>query len=102
MRAKLLGAALAALLIPAAMMVSWAGELPKQGKSAAPVASASAQDTPSWTGFHLDAAVGNRFTRPEFDAISGGRTLDKQNVLCTGGMGYYLQLSNTVLGVMAD
>jgi len=102
MRAKLLGAALAALLIPAAMMVSWAGELPKQGKIAAPVASASAQDNPSWTGFHLDGSVGYGFTRTEFEAISGGGTLDKQNVLVSAGMGYDLQLSNIVLGVMAD
>ncbi len=103
MRAKLLGAALAALLIPAAMMVSWAGELPSKGKIAAPMTSAAAQDNPSWTGFHLDAGVGYGFTRTEFDAVADGtNTLDKQNVLISAGMGWDLQMSNIVLGVMAD
>lgn len=102
MRAKLLGAALAALLIPAVMMVSWAGELPKQGRIAAPMTSAAAQDQPSWTGFHIDAAVGYGFTRTEFEAIGSDGKLNTENLVGTAGLGYDLQLSNIVVGLLAD
>jgi len=104
MRAKLLGAAIAALLAPAAMMVSWAGELPSKGKIAAPITQAAAQDAPaSWSGFYAGASVGYGFTRSEFDAVADGTsTLSKENVLGTVGIGWDLQMSNMVVGIMAD
>src|SRR5262245_33648435 len=101
MRAKLLGAVLAALVIPTAMLVSLeAADVGKGGHIIAPV---QAQTQESWTGLHIDAAVGGAFTRTDYDAITAGDSqLSSQNVLGSIGAGYDLQLSNIVLGNMAD
>jgi outer membrane immunogenic protein len=104
MRAKLLGAVLAAFLAPLAMMVSIeAGELPGKGKIAAPAQAIAQDQPPVWTGFYAGASVGYGFTRTEYDSVADGTgTLSKENVLGTAGIGWDLQMSNMVVGIMAD
>jgi outer membrane immunogenic protein len=97
MRAKLLGAVLAALIVPFA----YAGDITQPGKIASP-SQAVAQE-PNWTGFHIDASAGYGFTRSEYDAIGAGTgTLNADNALLTLGFGWDAQISNMVLGVVAD
>lgn len=104
MRARLIGAALAALLIPATMTVSWAGELPTKGRIAAPMTSAAAQEEPArWTGFYAGLGATYGFSRTEFDAVAAGDDhINTENIGATLGLGYDLQMSNIVVGLLAD
>jgi opacity protein-like surface antigen len=99
MRAKLLGAALAALLIPAAMMVSWAGELPQKGKIAAPVTTAAADDA-GWnrTGFYVGLLGAYDTTVLEAEGI------DLANGKLMGGaaVGWNFRAGGFVYGIEAD
>jgi outer membrane immunogenic protein len=56
-----------------------------------------------WTGFHVDGSVGWGATRSEFETQwDGGKAINADNLLLTGGVGWDAQIGNMVLGVMAD
>jgi opacity protein-like surface antigen len=55
-----------------------------------------------WTGFHVDGSMGWGATRSEFETGGGSKSINADNVLITGGVGWDAQIGNMVLGIMAD
>lgn len=58
----------------------------------------------SWTGFNAYGAVGYGWTKSDFDAVSSGdpNSINANAAMLTGGVGYDVQLSSFVFGLMAD
>jgi outer membrane immunogenic protein len=94
MRAKLIGAALAALIAP----MAFAGELPGKGSIAAPITTAQAEDSWNRTGFYA-VAIGAYDTAvleaEGFDLASG-------KLMAGAALGWNWRAGGVVLGMEAD
>lgn len=75
----------------------------KSAVAASPVPVGVVAAGSSWTGFHVGAALGGDWTRTEFTTNwDEGKSFSTENAIATVGFGWDLQVSNIVLGLMAD
>jgi outer membrane immunogenic protein len=80
-----------------------ADTLTGKGKIAAPIPVAAVAEAAAWTGLNAYGAVGYGWQRSEFDSVFDGEvSINANKFLATGGLGFDLQLSNVVLGILAD